>query len=48
MPSQQTEIETEKSTLMRKELLRVPEMQQEQPEIIERLLLHWQNIQVQL
>ena len=46
MPSQQTEVETEKTTLMRKELLRVPELQTEQPEVLERLLLLWQNVQV--
>ena len=46
MPSQQTEVETEKTTLMRKELHRVPELQKEQPEVLERLLLLWQNIQV--
>jgi len=48
MPSQQTEVETEKSSLMRKELLRLPELQQEPPEVLERLLLLWQNIQASI
>jgi hypothetical protein len=45
-PSCQAAVETEKLALMRRELLECRELRDAPPEVIERLHLLWQNVQV--